>query len=180
MSSWLDPATAVGLAISHLSQAVGAGWHPHTLVNVTRGVALFGAGVIVCVLLVRSDRYGTPRALGWSLLAVVFLGPIVWPWYETWGLVFLALAGDAWSRRVVLVLSAVACFATVPSHLRATTTDVVVAVVGLLVVVGGAAWALRRARDAHVVEAAGRGLSGPVPTPLGPGHAGRPARHGDS
>ncbi len=62
-----------------------------------------------------------PRALGWSLLAVVFLGPMVWPWYETWGLVVLALAADTWSRRVVLVASSVACFATVPAHLHATT-----------------------------------------------------------
>ena len=65
-------------------------------------------------------HYGMARALGWSLLAVVFLGPIVWPWYETWGLVFLALAADVWSRRVVLVLSTVACFATVPAHVTAT------------------------------------------------------------
>jgi len=53
-------------------------------------------------------------------------------WYET-GLVFLALASDAWSRRFVLVLPPVACFATVPAHLRATAADVAVAVVGLAV-----------------------------------------------
>ena len=90
--------------------------------------------MIVCVLVLRTDRYGMPRALGWSLLAVVFLGPIVWPWYETWGIVFLALAVDAWSRRVVLVLSAVACFATVPAHVTAGPADIVVASAGLAVV----------------------------------------------
>jgi hypothetical protein len=92
-----------------------------------------------------------PRALGWSLLAVVFLGPIVWPWYETWGLVVLALATDAWSRRVVLVLSALGCFATVPAHVTATPADVVVAVVVLVAVVGAVAGAvlwLHRARAA--------------------------------
>ena len=91
--------------------------------------------MIVVVLVARTDRYGLPRALGWSLLVVVFLGPIVWPWYETWGIVFLALAADAWSRRVVLVLSAVACFATVPAHVTATDRRLVVAV-----------WAWRRWR----------------------------------
>ena len=74
-------------------------------------------------------RYGMPRALGWSLLAVVFLGPIVWPWYETWGLVFLALAG----RRVVAP-GRRSCSrrwrASPPSPptCTATTADVVVAV----------------------------------------------------
>jgi hypothetical protein len=146
VNSWLDPATALGLAIAHVVHGVGGGAHTHALVVATRAGALLVAAVIVCVLVVRTDRYGMPRALGWSLLAVVFLGPIVWPWYETWGLVFLALASDAWSRRVVLVLSAVACFATVPAHLRATAADVAVAVVGLAVVVGAAALSLRRVR----------------------------------
>ncbi len=100
-------------------------------------MALAAAAVIVVVLVLRTDRYGTPRALGWSLLAVVFLGPIVWPWYETWGIVFLALATDVWSRRVVLVLTAVGCFATVPAHVTATTADIVVTVVGLGAVVRG-------------------------------------------
>ncbi len=102
--------------------------------------------MIVVALVVRTDCYGLPRALGWSLLVVVFLGPIVWPWYETWGLVFLALASDAWSRRVVVVLSAVGCFATVPAHVHATITDVVVAVAGLAVVGVGAAFSLHRVR----------------------------------
>ncbi len=138
VSSWLDPATAVGLGISHVLHAAGGAPHTHALVVVTRAVALVLAGVIVCVLVLRIDRYGMPRALGWSLLAVVFLGPIVWPWYETWGIVFLALAVDAWSRRVVLVLSAVACFATVPAHVTASPADVVEASAGLLLVAAAA------------------------------------------
>jgi hypothetical protein len=151
VTSWLDPATAVGLALSHFVHVAGAGAHAHALVVAARGVSLVVAGAIVAVLLVRTDRYGMPRALGWSLLAVVFLGPIVWPWYETWGLVVLALATDAWSRRVVLVLSALGCFATVPAHVTATPADVVVAVVVLVAVVGAVAGAvlwLHRARAA--------------------------------
>ncbi len=144
VNSWLDPATALGLAIAHLAHGVGAGAATHAFVEAARAGALLVAAVIVVVLVVRTGRYGLPRALGWSLLVVVFLGPIVWPWYETWGLVFLALAADVWSKRVVLVLSAVGCFATVPAHVHATTTDIVVAGVGLAVVVAGAAFSLRR------------------------------------
>ena len=151
VNSWLDPATAVGLAVAHVVHGAGAGLYAHGLVAAFRAVALAVAGVIVCVLVVRTDRYGLPRALGWSLLVVVFLGPIVWPWYETWGLVVLALARDLWSRRVVLVLSAVGCFATVPAHVHATPLDVAVAVVGLAVVVGGAAVAVARVRSVPTV-----------------------------
>ncbi len=149
VNSWLDPATAVGLAISHAVQGLGGGLHTHALVEAGRAVALAVAAVIVAVLVVRTERYGMARALGWSLLAVVFLGPIVWPWYETWGLVFLAVAADVWSRRVVLVLCTVACFATVPSHVPVHAPDVVVAGAILIVVAGGAAYWLSAAAVAR-------------------------------
>ncbi len=58
---------------------------------------------------------GPLQALGWSLLAFVVLGPVVWPWYETWGFVFLAVVAEAWTLRLLLALSAVACFADLPS-----------------------------------------------------------------
>ena len=153
VTSWLDPATAVGLALSHVLHLVGAGSHTHALVVATRAAALAVAGVIVAVALVRTDRYGMPRALGWSLLAVVFLGPIVWPWYETWGLVVLALATDAWSPRAVLVLSAVGCFATVPAHVTATAADIAVAGVVVTAAVGAVvASLLTRARAGEAVS----------------------------
>jgi hypothetical protein len=163
VNSWLDPATAVGLALAHVVAGVGGSASTHALVVGARAAALAVAAVIVCVLVLRTDRLGTPRALGWSLLVVVFLGPIVWPWYETWGLVFLALASDAWSRRVVLVLSALACFATVPARVTATTADVVVTVVGLVGVVAVAAFSLRRVRASAVAVPIRRGSSGSVP-----------------
>ena len=154
VTSWLDPATGLGLAVSHLLHFVGAGSHTHVLVNEARALALLVAALIVCFLLSRTPTYGMARALGWSLLVVVLLGPIVWPWYETWGIVFLALATDVWSRRVVLVLSTVACFATVPAHVTASTTDIVGAVVGLAVVAGGVVSALREVRAVDAARAA--------------------------
>jgi hypothetical protein len=86
--------------------------------------------LLVLYLMVHVDQLGLPRALGWSLLAVVLLGPIVWPWYETWGIAFLAVAADRWSRRWTVLLSVVACFATVP-------TGVTLSGGGLLIVVAG-------------------------------------------
>jgi hypothetical protein len=119
--SWLDPATALGLATSHVLGAVGVAHHVHPVIVATRAVGLVAAGLFTVIMMIRSDRYGLPKALGLSLLAIVILGPIVWPWYEAWGIVFLAFVVDRWARRLVLVVSAVACFATAPTHLLLST-----------------------------------------------------------
>jgi hypothetical protein len=113
--SWLDPATAVGLALAHAASALGYGGHSVAFVHGARVVALGIAALISVFLLVRSRRVGDIGAIGWSLLAFAVLGPVVWPWYETWGLVFLAIVAERWTLRLLLVVSAVACFADVPS-----------------------------------------------------------------
>lgn len=128
--TWVDPATAVGLALAHACHAVGLTTSTSSLVDATRVAALVVAALVVLFLMVRLDKVGLPRALGWSLLAVVLLGPNVWPWYETWGISFLAVAADRWSRRWTVLLSAFACFATIP-------TGVTLSAGGLLIVVAG-------------------------------------------
>jgi alpha-1,6-mannosyltransferase len=128
--SWLDPATAMGLALAGVCHALGLTVSTLTLVGAARAGALVVAALLVLYLLVHVDRLGLPRALGWSLLAVVLLGPIVWPWYESWGIAFLAVAADRWSRRWTVLLSVLACFATVP-------TGVTLSGAGLLLVLAG-------------------------------------------
>jgi alpha-1,6-mannosyltransferase len=150
VTSWLDPATAVGLALWHALHLFGSGVHRSAVVTASRGAALVVAGVVSVVLLRRSDRYGIPVSLGLSLLAVVFLGPIVWPWYETWGIVVLAFASARWSSWAVVVLSSVACFATIPTHLT-ITSDQVIAMTLVLVLVAligaGASVVVRRVAE---------------------------------
>jgi alpha-1,6-mannosyltransferase len=133
--SWADPATAVGLSLSHLSRALGFGSHSTAYVQSTRAVGVALAAVISVGLVLRS-RVGAMQALGWSLLAFVVLGPIVWPWYETWGFVFLAVVAEAWTLRLLLTLSAVGCFATVPSTRYYETSEPVVAIVGWTLILG--------------------------------------------
>jgi alpha-1,6-mannosyltransferase len=112
--SWLDPATAIGLTLSHLSDLFGYGHHSVAFVQVCRAVGLVLAAVVSAVLIGRSDRIGPVRALGASLLLFAVLGPVVWPWYEAWGIVFLAVVAERWTLRIVVALSAIACFADVP------------------------------------------------------------------
>ncbi|MHB1433552.1 MAG: polyprenol phosphomannose-dependent alpha 1,6 mannosyltransferase MptB [Streptosporangiaceae bacterium] len=116
--SWLDPATAVGLAAGHAAAAAGLGQHAAILVAICRAAGLALAAVLTLRLLLRSGRDGPAgevAALGWSLLLVALLGPVVWPWYETWGFVVLAAVAEGWALRLILALSAAACFADVPA-----------------------------------------------------------------
>jgi alpha-1,6-mannosyltransferase len=134
--SWVDPVTAVGLSLSHLSSAVGFGAHQQAYVESARAVGLGLAAVASVGLILRSGRMDSVRVLGWSLLAFVVLGPVIWPWYETWGFVFLAVVAEAWTLRVLLALSAVACFADVPSVHSYETSNPLLAITCWSVVLG--------------------------------------------
>jgi hypothetical protein len=126
--SWLDPATAVGLALSHLAGLLGGGQHPVAFVQVSRAAGLALAALISVALITRSGR-GHLQALGWSLVVFVVLGPVIWPWYETWGIVFLAVIAEGWTLRIVLAFSAIACFADVPPARFFGTDDPFLAVI---------------------------------------------------
>ena len=127
--SWLDPATAVGLALSHLVGGLGGGDHQAAFVEGSRAAGLAAAALISVVLIARSDRAGQLQALGWSLVVFVVLGPVIWPWYETWGFVVLAVIAEGWTLRILLAFSAIACFADVPPARFFGTSSPVLAVV---------------------------------------------------
>jgi len=54
------------------------------------------------------------RAMGVTMLAVVFLGPSVQPWYLAWSVVLLATIAEHRLRVLVIVLSCVSCFLGLP------------------------------------------------------------------
>jgi alpha-1,6-mannosyltransferase len=77
-------------------------------------------GVLValglCVrFLWRSPQEGVVRNLGLALLCLALLGPIVWAWYVTWGIVVLAAVAAGRLRRAVIVISTFWAFAGVTS-----------------------------------------------------------------
>ena len=108
--SWLDPATGIALVLGHLVAVLGFGHHVHVILTVVRGTAACIAGLIGLWLLVNSERVGSLQALGWSLFAVVVLGPVVQLWYLSWSFVFLAPVAVGLTRKVIIGVSAVACF----------------------------------------------------------------------
>jgi hypothetical protein len=108
--SWLDPATGIALVLGHLVAVLGLGHHVHMILTVVRGTAACIAGLIGLWLLANSERVGSLQAIGWSLFAVVVLGPVVQLWYLSWSFVFLAPVAVGLTRKVVIGVSAVACF----------------------------------------------------------------------
>ncbi|HUY22756.1 MAG TPA: polyprenol phosphomannose-dependent alpha 1,6 mannosyltransferase MptB [Acidimicrobiales bacterium] len=113
--SWVAPATGVGILLTDLAHLVGLGVSLHGMLSVTRaaglGVAL-GAGVW---LLLRSDRIGSLRAMGLTLLLVVALGPVVQPWYLSWGLVLLAPVATGKVRTLIVGSSIASAFIGLPA-----------------------------------------------------------------
>lgn len=64
-------------------------------------------------LLMRAPQDGVVRCLGLTLLVLALLGPIVWAWYVTWGVVVLAPAAVGRLRTPLIVISTFWAFAGV-------------------------------------------------------------------
>ncbi len=109
MSTYSLP-TKFGYVASDLLSRVGL--HPGTglVIGASRSLGLLAAAGISFVLLVRSPRIGLVRAFAFSSLAIVMLGPVVWPWYLATGFALLAASGvGRWRPSyIVLLVSATA------------------------------------------------------------------------
>lgn len=109
--SWLDPVTALGLALGDLAKAVGYGHHAHLILTGARGAGALAAVVIGLVLLFRSRGGASSlRAIGLTMLLVVLLGPVMQPWYLAWGVVLLAPVATGTLRGVLVWLTVVVTF----------------------------------------------------------------------
>jgi alpha-1,6-mannosyltransferase len=112
--SWLAPATGIGMLLSALTHAVGLGVSSATVLSITRVLGLSSAAVASVYLLWHSDRIGSMRSIGLSMLLFVVLGPVVQPWYLTWGVILLAIVASGRLRAVLVALSVVSPFIGLP------------------------------------------------------------------
>jgi hypothetical protein len=108
--SWMAPATAVGLLISGTSHLVGIGVGLGGVLTLTRAIGLVAAAAIALYCLVHRERMGLLGALGLTMMAFVLLGPVVQPWYLTWGIIIVAPIVTGRMLYVALGLSTVAPF----------------------------------------------------------------------
>jgi hypothetical protein len=112
--SWDAPATSIGMALTGLAHILGVGISMDPVLAVTRMIGLLVAVAAGIWLLKESDRLGQLTSIGLTLLIFVLLGPVVQPWYLTWGLVILACVADGRVRSTLIVLSVVSPFIGLP------------------------------------------------------------------
>ena len=108
--SWMAPATGFGLLISGSAHLVGIGVGLGGVLTLTRAIGLIGAAVIAVYCLRNREGIGMLGALGGTMMAFVLLGPVVQPWYLTWGIIIVAPVVTGRWLYAVLGLSAVAPF----------------------------------------------------------------------
>ncbi len=103
--SWVAPATGAGILLTDLAHLVGVGVSLHGVLSVTRVLGLGTAAVVGVRLLLRCDQVGALRAMGLTMLLVVVLGPVVQPWYLSWGLLLLTPVAIGRIRSLIIGLS---------------------------------------------------------------------------
>ncbi len=113
--SWLAPATGVGMGVSGLAHLVGLGVSQGGVLTATRLLGLLGAAAAAAYLLKESDRIGSLMALGLSLTLFVVLGPVVQPWYMTWGLILLAPVAVGKLRSLIIAFTIASPFIGLPA-----------------------------------------------------------------
>ena len=92
-----------------------------------RVTALIAAGCIVVYLTVTARHRALDRTVGYGMLAVGVLSPVVYPWYLLGGIVCLAPTARAGRRDLVLLLSAIGCLLSPPGFSGGVSTALSVA-----------------------------------------------------
>ena len=111
----VTPVNIVARAASILSHVVQM---PISVMDMRPVFSVLGLLIAVYVgwrLLLRSPRDGVVRNLGLTLLVLALLGPIVWAWYVTWGIVVTAPAAVGRLRSALIVVSTFWAFAGLTS-----------------------------------------------------------------
>ena len=112
--SWAAPATGLGLGLAKLFNACGWDVSVTPVLTVTRVFGFLLAIGLSGWLFATSDRRGWVRSLAVSLILFVVLGPVVQPWYLSWGLVLLGASYVQREHFWLLTLSIVAPFIGLP------------------------------------------------------------------
>ena len=120
--SWASPTTGLAFAVTGIAQVFHVGVGVSAVLSVTRFLGLLVAAVSAVWLLLNSDRIGTLKALGLTLLLFVLLGPVVQPWYLSWGLILLAPVALGQLRSLVIGLSMITAFIELPGGTQLVTT----------------------------------------------------------
>jgi hypothetical protein len=106
----VTPVNAISKAASAAARLVDVHFSSLGARTVVSVIGLSLAAAIAIWLLLGSPASNVPRSLGLTLLVVALLGPILWSWYATWGVIVLAPAATPALRRIVIVISTFEAF----------------------------------------------------------------------
>jgi alpha-1,6-mannosyltransferase len=109
----ITPINLVARSASILSHVVGS---PVSTLQARPVFSVLGLALAAYVgyrMLRRCPRDGVVLCLGVTLFALALLGPIVWAWYVTWGVVVLAPAATGRLRTALIAISTFWAFAGV-------------------------------------------------------------------
>jgi hypothetical protein len=112
--SWMAPTTSLALLVNWVAHFAGIGLSLGGVLSVTRFLGLLAALIVGIWLLLNSDRIGTLKALGLTMLLFVILGPVDQPWYLAWGLILLAPVALGRLRSFIIGLSMVTALIELP------------------------------------------------------------------
>jgi hypothetical protein len=111
----VTPVDAISKAFSGLAYVVDVHISELGARALFSAIGLLCAAAIGIWLLLKSSESDVPRNLGLTLLVVALLGPILWGWYATWGLIVLAPSAIGTLRRIVIAISTFEAFVAVSS-----------------------------------------------------------------
>ncbi len=147
ITSTFSVSTKLGFLVASGLQTIGVPLSSAASVAVFRLLGIALAGVICIVLLLRSPRLGMPRALGMSMIAVVLLSPVVWPWYLAAGFALVAASGmGKWRPTyiVLIVAASAVVFPTSISPVKALSAYQHVLTMGVVVLIIACCWIAQR------------------------------------
>ena len=98
--------------LTHVLQVPVSTTHLHPVFEV---IGLLIAAFVAFRLLRRAPRDNVVRCLGLALLVFALLGPIVWAWYVTWGVVVSAAVATPRMRTALIAISTFWAFAGMTS-----------------------------------------------------------------
>lgn len=101
----VTPVDALARLVAVTADGLGLGWSMGTVRSVFAAAGLAVAAGAAAWLLWHSPRRGLVRGLGWSLLLLAVLAPVLWGWYLVWGLVVLAPVVAGATRRALALFT---------------------------------------------------------------------------
>lgn len=107
--TWLSPPTALGMTVGLVGQLFGNYELDAIAVEIVRLVGIAAALAACAWLLLNPARRSPTRGAVLAFTVIIFLGPVVQPWYLLWALPLIAVTGlrKPWHLKAIVLGTAV-------------------------------------------------------------------------